>query len=472
MRRSAGTSGGSSSTSVSSRGKLCASIIVVLMIVSFVVTIPPMKAKQYLATDNGNVAEVQRILAAHQRQQVLDDDEIGALNRPDQIIPEELPGGAAGGDTAGIEAAPRSAGGASGARRKIDLTIYIVFHKTLHRENYAGIRWNDIAFPLTSETADKTTTLNTASIVSALASPGGANRTTILFVATNKRLRKTYPQELVRGRLINEWELPGHDTRIGSVMNEYGAMNSIFSSQLTQHAGNIANVAGRGSNPRLIAADADGDGVQEWIGLFQYDMRIDQKLLQLIRRRIRSRTQAAITSLAVTNSRGELVARPATSTSHGGHFRLHCCIFYGVSYPTRYLLHNALGRALVDEYNNFYGSSFTLDDMPPVAILDAFVVPTIVFNHFAPFLESVMLRVIRNPAHFPAKPGRQALTSVSSPQSAGGGSSTGNISASQKAIIEHGLDVMEAAQAVALGLETLFVQVQLPLRHKSWDSQS
>ncbi|CUI14706.1 membrane-associated protein, putative [Bodo saltans] len=528
MRRSGGSGGGGSGSgggsnngSLTGKGRICVSIVVVLMVVSFVVTIPPMKAKQYLATTNGDVSEVQRIISAHQRQQVLDDDEIGALNRPDQMISEDKlsedlsqqqqPGG---GDSFATNSKDSSKRSFSSMRRKIDLTLYIVFHKTLFRENYEGVRWADIAFPAPLDSSSNPTTLDTASVVSALTSPGGANRTTILFVATNKKVKKRFPADLVRGRMINEWELPGHDTRIGSVMNEYGAMNSIFSSQLTQHAGNIANVAGRGSNPRLIAADADGDGVQEWIGVFQYDMRIDQKLLQLIRRRIRSRTQAAVTSLATTNSRGELVARAPSSKAalvsgtNGGHFRLHCCIFYGVSYPTRYLLHNPLGKLLVEEYNSFFGGSFTLDDMPPVAILDAFVVPTIVFNHFAPFLESVMLRVIRNPLYFPQKPGRHPIP-VSSSTGVGGSSivsvvspattrslnkntntnnnaesgnsgaqnqqqqqqqSSGN--AIQKALVEHGLDVMEAALAVALGLETLFVQVQLPLRHKSWEGTS
>jgi hypothetical protein len=504
MRRSAGSatsSGGSSSTG---KGRICASVVAVLMVVSFVVTIPPMKAKQYLATESGDVAEVQRILAAHQRQQVLDDDEIGALNKPDQIISEDkhaedlLSSQQQHGGTS-FTSRKDSKSSSTSPRRKIDLTLYIVFHKTLHGANYQGVRWGDISFPAPVDGGSGSpTTLDTASVVSALTSPGGLNRTTIIFVATNRKVKKRYPAELVRGRLIKEWELPGHDTRIGSLMNEYGAMNSIFSSQLTQHAGNIANVAGRGSNPRLIAADADGDGVQEWIGVLQYDMRIDQKLLQLIRRRIRSRTQAAVTSLTTTNSRGELVARAPSNKAAlvggatVGHFRLHCCIFYGISYPTRYLLHNALGKKLVDEYNGFFGSSFTLDDMPPVAILDAFVVPTIVFNHFAPFLESVMLRVLRSPLYFPQKPGRHPIPSAttasvplpvvanvnteSAANSAGAhpnqqGQQSGG-GAAQKALVEHGLDVMEAALAVALGLETLFVQVQLPLRHKSWEGTS
>lgn len=467
MRRSAVGSGGGAgagpghatsgvASSTHGKGKICASALAVLLVIAFVVTIPPMKAKQYLATENGaDVAEVQRILVAHQRQQVLDEDDIGALNMPDQLISEDHPRNLAVASSDPSAPLPPSA-----PRRKIDLTIYIIFHKVLHDKNYASIQWSGIALPIQADNSANPTTLTTASVVAALSSSGGANRTTIVFVSTNKKLKKRYSPDLVRGRLINEWELPGYDTRIGALMNEYGAMNSIFSSQLTQHAGNIANVAGRGTNPRLIAADADGDGVQEWIGVFQYDMRIDQKLLQLIRRRIRSKTAAAITTLSTTNNRGE----PRRASTH---LRLHCCIFYGVSYPTRYLLHNALGRKLVEEYNSFFGTTRTLADMPTVAILDAFVVPTIVFNHFAPFLESVMLRVIRSPSYFPPKPERASrVPPETSAAPSGASTAANNNDLGNRA---HALDVMEAALAVALGFETLFVQVQLPLRHKSWE---
>lgn len=473
MRRghlaSATSVGASPPTSHRSRG--CISAVLIFTVMGIVVTMPPMKAKVYLATDTGDVAEVQRILDANQRQQVLEDHDDSRSGVVSEVDPDRQQDAAMG---TGI-----AAGGVAQnqVRRKVDLTLYVVFHKTLLSERYSGMDWKDIAYPA-SNGQGQPTSLDTASIVSALATPGGMNRTTIIFVATNKNIRKRYNPDLVRGRLINEWELPGYDTRIGTAMNEYGAMNSIFSSQLTQHAGNIANVAGRGLNPRLVAADADGDGVQEWIGIFQYDMHIDKKLIQMIRRRIRSRTAAAVTTLKTLNSRGgEAIAagRGHEAWRRKHHDRLHCCIFYGVSYPTKYLLHNALGRKLLEDYNTFFVANYVLSDMPPVGILDAFVVPSIVFNHFAPFLESVMLRVIRSPGYYPPKPGR--TTSPASSLQRGQPSPVSTVptvgvdgGATKLSVrIEHALDVMEAALALSLGLETSFVQVQLPLRHKSWD---
>lgn len=455
MRRGHPTGGGSaphavamSSTgmfSIPSKSRACASIIFIIAVVGIVVIVPPMKAKPYLATETGGVEEVQRLIQLNQRQQFLDDT------------------------------AEETSSSSTLKKKSIDLTVYIVFHKTLIRSHYAGINWNEVALPTqhqnphagVTDAAGPPVALSTQSVVTALSTPGGANRTTIVFVATNRNIKKRYDPDLVRGRLIKEWELPGFDTRIGSSMNEFGAMNSIFSSMLTQHAGNIANVVGRGASAHLVAADADGDGVQEWIAVFQYDMHIDSKLLRGIRRRIVQKT-TTVSQWHQQRGLRAVVGGPTTA--------LHCCIFYGVSYPTRFLLHNALGKKLLLDYNTFFGSQFTLNDLPPISILDAFVVPSIVFNHFAPFLESVMLRVLRNPQAYPEQPNRGGggggsggfLSSESGGAQQAGAAAKGASAAVSSHV--HALDVMEAALALALGLETLFVQVQLPLRHKSWDN--
>lgn len=421
-------------TPLSSRMRAVISVAFAIAVVCIVVTVPPMKAKQFIATfDSPESRQIQKIIEAQKRSQFLGDDQLSPVSTLT-------------------------------LNRKIDLTIYIVFHKVLLKQNYEKIDWSEIALPglkgpsSSDRRESGALTLTTSSVVTALSAPEGANRTTIIFVATNKNVKKKYDGDLVKGRLLKEWELPGYDSRIGHSMNEFGAMNSIFSSQLTQHAGNIANVQGRGSTTKLVAADADGDGVQEWIGVFQYDMKIDSKLIRSIRRRIVQRSYHS--------------QQPSPAGSKLQQHQLHCCVFFGLSYPTPYLLHNDLGRKLLTEYNEFFATSFVMQDLPPLSILDAFVVPSIVFNHMAPFLESVMLRVQRSPLSYPqtlVESTTSSATGANRTQPVGvGGDSTDQTL--QTPPQKHALAVMEAALALALGLETSFVQIQLPIRHsKNWD---
>lgn len=158
-------------------------------------------------------------------------------------------------------------------------------------------------------------------------------------------------------------------------------------------------------DPKLIAADADGDGVQEWIGVFQYDMPLDSTLIHEIRHRIERRTRLA---WSAQKKRSFEEVHSEADVAKLKSAQLHCCIFYGFSFPTRSLLGNDLGRQLLLEYNQYFGTSFALSDLPRSSILDAFVVPNIVFNHISPFLEQVMLRFLRNNSAYPVASKSQA----------------------------------------------------------------
>jgi hypothetical protein len=384
------------------------SVLPFLLVIALMITLPPMKSKQFIAGQEAEPSEyVKRLLDMHQRQQVLEDDDNGAHE------------GAASPDGTAIRL------------RKIDLTLFIVFHRQLLPKMYEGLKWDELETARTPNGVAQTT----KEIAVFLAVSEDKNRTTVVFVAANERIEKSYDYPFLGGRLMKEWEMPGYDSRIGHTMNEFGAMNSIFRSNLTQHAGQIANVAGRDSTKDLVAADADGDGVQEWIGVFQYDMKLDSGLIRGIRRRIVKRSA---------------VPEQYQDAYYGRKHRqkgapLHCCIFYGISYPTQYALFNGLGRRLLHEYNAFFRTAFTLQSLPSVAIMDAFVVPSIVFNHFAPFLQDVMYRLVGNRTAYPAPRPSEGHDAASSEE------------------------VMEAALALALGLETRFVQVHLPLRHRTFD---
>lgn len=228
-------------------------IVLVLVIVS-IITPPSQNVRgSFIHQRNENKDYIDKIISLHQQQQILEDTfDVGGIGR------------------------------------SIDLTLFVVFHKVLPVKHFDGIAWPQIAWigpkkharPAGEPNED---TMPTDEAVTILKNRECLNRTSVIFIATNKEIEhKKYDAAMVQNRLLLEWEMPGFDpTTIQSSMNEYGAMSSVFRSKVTQNAGKY-NASGH----ELITADADGDGVQEWIGFFQYDMRLDQKLLNKIRRRI------------------------------------------------------------------------------------------------------------------------------------------------------------------------------------------
>lgn len=254
------------------------------------------------------------------------------------------------------------------------------------------------------------------------------------IVIDRQRDVKVYPVDFkhttfLEGRMLREWELPGYfnssssSTPIGRDqqhqseqsnsahhhLEEFGAMYSLYRSGLTlMHSAdknNILQQASEGSTARSrssggrrpLAADADGDGVQEWMGILQADMKIDVRLIQLIRRRIRQGT-ARYLGMNASSSSSSSKSLPLSSSSEsknnatkkskkvkimfGGrvvqrdtnrdgaddnhqpflgdlvHKSLpknhHCCVFYSGAYPAVFLFKNALGYVLLDLYNDFF----------------------------------------------------------------------------------------------------------------------
>lgn len=391
------------------RVRACATVAVCMLIVMAIVTPPSASNRSLqLIQRSENKEYMDRVIELHQRQQVLED-----------TFDSRFENG-----------------------RSIDLTIFVVFHSTLLPRLFDGLVWPQIA-PIGPRghakavgSDGKSLPISTAEGVQILANRECLNRTSVIFIATNEKHEKRYPPALVENRLLKEWEMPGYDEQhINHTMNEYGAMDAIFKSKITQNAGRFnANH----SFADIVTADADGDGVQEWIGFFQYDMRMDSRLLTNIRGRIIQKTSAK-SAIQMRNR-------------HHTHRQLLCCVFFGVTFPTNSLLMNPLGHQLLREYNTFFAASRRLSELPAQSIIDAFVVPTVLFNHIMPFLDKVMHRAQLNIAAYP----------TNKVAAAGGGDSSGSAIAPPLA-----LEVAEAALALALGFQSLdFIVVQMPLRHE------
>lgn len=397
--------------------------------------------------------------------------------------------------------------GDAAVARKIDLTLFVVFHKKLYASLYEGLDWSALRRLQPSKYAGNHANMTsaeereTAALVDFLEESPSSNQTTLIFLATNKNILKSYDPSITNGRLLYEHLMPGFDETIGAMLHEHGAMNTIFFSNITHalppgfygpQGGGIVNAAAAAKAHDLtsgsararfkaslqsvlvrtaVAADHDNDGVQEWIGVFQHDMHIDAKLIALIRRRIVQRTvlngqgadalggiDAAAAGLSALQAhqlrrRQRLVASSSSSPSSeqaSGAPQL-CCIFYALSYPTVYMLGNPLGYSLLADYNRYFNTTLRLRDLPPQVVLDVFVVPSVVFNRMLPFLHSVMERLVAG-QRFPSQRGEGRTAAPGSPP-------------------PRPLDVMERALAVALGAEaTRFVMVQIPLRHEKPDS--
>jgi len=373
--------------SIIARMKVVATCLFLIFLLIIAIALPPTSSRHNVVIGGQKEQRelIERMMEKHERNQVLN---------VQQSLPSE-----------GVHS------------RSIDLTVFVVFHNVLSMRMYEGIQWAHLT-PISSSGS----VLDTPTAVNTLVRRACMNRTSLFFLATNPQVKgKQYPKRdmLVKQRLLFEWLMPGYDgEHLGSTMHEYGAMLSVFRSNMTQHAGSFGSAKGA---QVAVVADADGDGVQEWTGFFQYDMRIDHALLYSIRRRIVQKTRSVL-------RKGQL----------------HCCIFYGPNYPTSSLLNTALGRYLLAEYNDLFGTSWALSDLPEHAITDAFVVPTVVFNVVTLYLEDLMHRAIRNISAFPV--GRH-----------GDGSSDA----------ERRLEVAEAALALALGVAgTQFVFIQIPVRHE------
>ena len=225
------------------------------------------------------------------------------------------------------------------------------------------------------------------------------------------RLGRTF----LAGRLLREWAMPGYSAGLGfgdgnedsdeateaieernSVfhrLEEFGTMRTLYRSGLTfLHTNTPDGANGTGgdgsdggkAHHRSLAADADGDGVQEWMGVFPADVKIDLRLLQLIRRRIRQGTSRYLgrnVSFSV-GSRGGVGSPPSAVPSSGGASGEVSAVVPaaagGVSSHRRAALHGALfrgrivGGAVVND--RLVHKAFANKDMhaPPPRLPDAY----------------------------------------------------------------------------------------------------
>ncbi|KEG15358.1 hypothetical protein DQ04_00101250 [Trypanosoma grayi] len=315
-----------------------------------------------------------------------------------------------------------------GQEKVVELTVFIVFHRRLHERLYEGLAWpallpssvTDAATTPTRPVAAGTTT-NTRGVIEKLLTYrrtfGRRNGNRIFFIATKEPLEHRYSPQMVEGRLLREWEMPGYAANT-SFLQMYSAIITVYRS----------GIVGR---PRTVAGE-------EWVAFLEYDMRIDQQLLHRIRRRILR--QPRVNQQTYPHSLQQQLHRLP-----------RCCIFYGASYNTLFLLNNSLGRQLLREYNNFFQTSFSLLDLPPVSATGAFVVPAEVLHRIAPFLESLVNLLVVN------RSARRGLDATTPPASEGKRTSN--------ALAGSPLEVMEAALALSLGLETDYVYVEVPIRH-------
>ena len=291
------------------------------------------------------------------------------------------------------------------------MSIFVVFHHKLHRELYDNLDLPQVR-PSPTDVAHRRC---------ALSRPG----TEVIFVGTNPSFRKVFDAKTFRSHTVMEWELPGYNARIGSKMNEYGAMNTIYESNLTG-----------GLRTTKIAPSPSSS----WVGVFQFDMTLNDYLINTLLNKIK----AAQFKEQRSSKNWQLVPRSTKRSAR------RCCIFFGVTYPSEYLLRNDVGMRLLQEYNSFFGTSRAFSELHPQAVLDMFVVPADVYNRIAPFLAHVMLKVIDG-VSFTTPPASNSIISA--------------VPGKRK---KSALDVMECALALALGLETQIRFVQIPIRHEKF----
>jgi hypothetical protein len=336
------------------------------------------------------------------------------------------------------------------------LNLYVVFHRTLDASLFSDLR-------VAAARPDGASGLNVGSLSDVVL--GGNNGVT--FVACNKDIPKSYNASLplFKHRVVNEWETKGFTqytgAQYGSVFNEFGAMASIFHSGWTYRSlvpaldMQIFNV--RDERDRTLRAVLRNGLDDAFVAVLQFDMRLTDRVVAALRRRIRAtrlpsqfvpppdpvnvmaRGRDARVSRAVKLSRMHAGAVAEAPAPRGAVPK--CCVFYAVNQPMAYVLkrNDRTTKKLLALYNSHFLTTYSYDDLAPMAIIDAFVIPFFEFNRLVPFLELLMRAAVAAGAQY-------------------------NSTARAAALRE-----LEQALALYLGLmgrDAAFRYVMVPLRHE------
>jgi hypothetical protein len=367
------------------------------------------------------------------RSSVLDDD-------------DDAPGAT---DDPAAEASPFGPN-ATSSREDYLLNLYVVFHRRLDTTLFDNLRLPDAvpeaaggggaagggaAVPAVERSGGGGSRLARGSLMDVVL---GGNKD-VTFFATNPDVDKEVnaSDPLVRFRMVNEWETTGfqHVTgaQYGSSLNEFGAMASIFYSvytykntapQLEMTTFDFADSSGR--RRRIVLRNGMDDA---FIGILQYDMRLTDRVIGLIRRKIRTTRRPAqyvapepppdpmmrgrtgriassghARALRLSPMHRGAVADAAAAAVRGGAAAAaaaapgsKCCVFYAVQMPMSYVLrrNDPATRKLITLYNMHFFKQYTYDDLARIAVIDAFVMPFSEFNKLVPFLENIMRNGVR-----------------------------------------------------------------------------
>ncbi|RNF27524.1 uncharacterized protein Tco025E_00261 [Trypanosoma conorhini] len=313
---------------------------------------------------------------------------------------------------------------AAAGERPVELNIFVVFHRQLYEQLYEDLEWNSLLSSFLTPTSSLSPT--TREVVEGLQAyhkargAGRSNGNRIYFLATREPLVKSYPSDMLRNRLLREWEMPGF-VPSRRFLHIYSAIMTVYRSQMVGHS--LGGTNSSGVAAAMPSASALG-GSEEWVAFLEHDMRVDTQLLCQIRQRIFQQASGS----------------------------RRCCIFYGESYNTMFLLHNPLGRQLMREYNAFFHTSLSLKDLPSVVATGAVVLPSALLHRIVPFLERVAeLPLVKRRA-------RHSSGVVATQQGLGRGWR-------QNRHLRRPLEVMGSALALSLGLERNYVHVEVPIRH-------
>lgn len=324
------------------------------------------------------------------------------------------------------------------------LSIYVVFHRTLDQTLFSDLQLPD-AIP-DQGSAPSFDKIKSGSILDVVL---GGNKG-VTFFATNPDIPKdvNHTNPLFMHRIVEEWDTPGwksvtKDT-FGSAFNEFGAMSSIYHSDYTyknwspQDGDQVVPLFSTARAQRNIHLVRGADDA--FIGILQYDMRLNDKVMRKLRNKIR-KTRISFNSLRNRDLKEKMVNRGSTSararwnqqaraikmsklhnsqvldqqqqpTSNGGGglFDIEvrpeappnskCCIFYSIAYPMRELIdpEDPFTQKLLTLYNMHFFTKYTYSDLSRFAILDAFVIPFSEFNRLVPYLENVMRNGVRDGA--------------------------------------------------------------------------
>ena len=309
------------------------------------------------------------------------------------------------------------------------LNIYVVFHKTLDPALFEGLRLPN-ALPDAGKSAAGGA--RSGSMLDVVLGGNGD----VTFFATNKAEPKEFnaTHPLFLHRTVNEWDTDGYalmtESQYGAAFNEFGAMASIYYSDYTyrkwEHQTEFRTLDfldGARHHRRITLKNGLHDA---FVGILQFDMRLNDRVLRMIRRRIARTRKPAEDVPDIGQQRW---ARNALFSGHSGIrvqeqsravrlSRMHqvnakrereeldretkrrsskCCVFYSVTYPMRYLIKpdDDFTAKLLKLYNMHFFTTFTYADLKPFAILDAFVIPFAAYNRMLPFLENVMRNGVR-----------------------------------------------------------------------------